>query len=48
MTPAEYRAKYGLPIDYPLVAASYAAQRSELAKGSGLGQKRGRKPRLVA
>ena len=33
-----YRAKYGLPNDYPMVAASYAAQRSELAKSLGLGQ----------
>ena len=33
-----YRAKYGLPHDYPMVAASYAAQRSELAKSLGLGQ----------
>jgi predicted transcriptional regulator len=38
LTPADYRAKYGLPSDYPMVAASYAAQRSELAKKLGLGQ----------
>jgi predicted transcriptional regulator len=38
MTPAEYRQKWGLPHDYPMVAANYAAQRSELAKSSGLGQ----------
>jgi hypothetical protein len=31
MTPAEYRQKFGLPHDYPMVAASYAAQRSALA-----------------
>jgi predicted transcriptional regulator len=37
---AAYRAKYGLPHDYPMVAASYAAQRSELAKALGLGQVR--------
>ena len=43
MTPDEYRQKWGLPIDYPMVAATYAAQRSELAKSIGLGQKsRGR------
>lgn len=37
-TPESYRAKFGLPADYPMVAASYAAQRSELAKSLGLGQ----------
>ncbi|MGF3022664.1 MucR family transcriptional regulator [Methylobacterium aquaticum] len=40
LTPAEYRRKWGLPHDYPMVAANYAAQRSELAKNSGLGQRR--------
>lgn len=40
MTPEEYRVKFGLPRDYPIVAASYAAQRSELAKSLGLGQRR--------
>ncbi|MBY0297432.1 MAG: MucR family transcriptional regulator [Methylobacterium sp.] len=40
MTPEEYRTKFGLPRDYPMVAASYAAQRSELAKSLGLGQRR--------
>ena len=38
LTPDEYRRKYGLPRDYPMVAATYAAQRSELAKSLGLGQ----------
>jgi predicted transcriptional regulator len=38
MTPDEYRQKWSLPHDYPMVAATYAAQRSELAKSSGLGQ----------
>ncbi len=38
LTPDEYRQKYGLPRDYPMVAANYAAQRSELAKSLGLGQ----------
>ncbi|BAQ49489.1 MucR family transcriptional regulator [Methylobacterium aquaticum] len=38
LTPDEYRRKWGLPHDYPMVAANYAAQRSELAKASGLGQ----------
>jgi predicted transcriptional regulator len=41
ITPAAYRAKWGLPSDYPMVAATYAQRRSELAKGLGLGQKRG-------
>lgn len=40
LTPEQYRQKWGLPPDYPMVAASYAAQRSELAKSSGLGQSR--------
>ena len=39
MTPADYRAKWGLPADYPMVAPAYAAQRSALAKGFGLGRK---------
>lgn len=39
-SPDEYRQKYGLPGDYPMVAASYAARRSELAKSLGLGQLR--------
>lgn len=38
LTPDAYRQKYGLPRDYPMVAATYAAHRSELAKGLGLGQ----------
>jgi predicted transcriptional regulator len=39
LTPEQYRQKWGLPPDYPMVAASYAAQRSELAKTIGLGRK---------
>ena len=39
MTPAEYRAKWGLPKDYPMTAPAYAARRSELAKTIGLGRK---------
>ncbi|MDR7039183.1 putative transcriptional regulator [Methylobacterium sp. BE186] len=38
LDPYSYRQRYGLPNDYPMVAAAYAAQRSELAKGSGLGR----------
>jgi predicted transcriptional regulator len=40
MSPEEYRAKWGLPADYPMVAPNYAAQRSEMAKTIGLGQLR--------
>jgi predicted transcriptional regulator len=40
MTPDEYRAKWSLPADYPMVAPNYAAQRSEMAKKIGLGQLR--------
>jgi predicted transcriptional regulator len=40
MTPADYREKWGLPHDYPMVASNYAAKRSELAKSIGLGRKR--------
>ena len=39
MTPDEYRTKWGLPSDYPMVAPSYAAKRSTLAKKIGLGRK---------
>ncbi|MXN65736.1 MucR family transcriptional regulator [Stappia sp. GBMRC 2046] len=42
MTPEEYREKWGLPADYPMVAPNYAAARSELAKKMGLGQQRKR------
>lgn len=41
LTPAEYREKWGLPYDYPMVAPNYAAVRSALAKKIGLGRKRG-------
>ncbi|ACA19870.1 transcriptional regulator, MucR family [Methylobacterium sp. 4-46] len=47
LTPDEYRRKWGLPPDYPMVAANYAAKRSELAKASGLGQGRGGKARTA-
>lgn len=46
LSPEEYRAKWNLPADYPMVAPNYAAARSELAKKMGLGQvaaKRSRK-----
>ena len=44
MTPDEYRTKWGLPSSYPMVAAEYAAARSELAKDSGLGRKAEARP----
>ena len=40
MSPEDYRAKWGLPADYPMVAPNYAAARSSLAKSMGLGQQR--------
>ena len=54
MTPEDYRGKWGLAADYPMVAPNYAAQRSDFAKKIGLGRKvndvtaserRGRRPR---
>jgi predicted transcriptional regulator len=39
-TPDEYRRKWGLPSDYPMVAATYATRRSELALSMGLGRKK--------
>ena len=42
MSPEEYRDKWGLPADYPMVAPNYAAARSDLAKKMGLGQQRRR------
>ncbi len=47
MSPEDYRAKWGLAKDYPMVAPNYAKARSELAKQMGLGQG-GRKPARVA
>ena len=38
MTPEQYREKWGLPPDYPMVAPNYAVARSQLAKKMGLGQ----------
>ena len=47
MSPEDYRAKWGLPKDYPMVAPNYAKARSDLAKQMGLGQG-GRKPARAA
>src|ERR687894_87745 len=41
LTPDEYRTKWGLPRDYPMVAPNYAKSRSELARSMGLGRKAG-------
>lgn len=43
MTPADYRTKWNLPADYPMVAPNYAEQRRELAVKIGLGRKKGEK-----
>ena len=58
MTPQQYRQKWKLPADYPMVAPNYADRRRELAKAIGLGRKpepvpapakrRGRKPKVAA
>jgi predicted transcriptional regulator len=45
MTPDEYRAKWSLPRDYPMVAPNYAKARSDLAKRMGLGRKSGDTPK---
>ena len=43
MTPEEYRERWGLPTDYPMVAPNYAEQRRDLAKKIGLGTSRSRR-----
>lgn len=48
MTPDEYRAKWGLSSDYPMVAPNYSEQRSKLAKDMGLGQSRSAATRRAA
>ncbi|MDE2228235.1 MAG: MucR family transcriptional regulator [Alphaproteobacteria bacterium] len=45
MTPEQYRQKWGLPADYPMVAPNYAKQRSAFAKEIGLGKGAGKKPK---
>jgi predicted transcriptional regulator len=40
LTPEQYREKWGLPRDYPMVAPNYSVRRSEMAKAFGLGQQR--------
>ncbi|MBD8908219.1 MucR family transcriptional regulator [Methylorubrum zatmanii] len=48
LSPDEYRARWNLPDDYPMVAPSYAATRSELARTMGLGQQRRKWPGKAA
>lgn len=48
LSPIEYREKWGLAKDYPMVAPNYAKQRSELAKALGLGQQRRKKVEAAA
>ena len=48
MTPAEYRQRWGLPKDYPMVAPAYAEARSQLAKSIGLGRPRKAVPLVTA
>ena len=45
LTPDDYRAKWGLPADYPMVAPNYAEARRQLAKDIGLGRRPGTKVR---
>ena len=44
LTPETYRAKWGLPVDYPMTASAYSAQRSQLARDLGLGRSRSAAP----
>ncbi|CAK0743608.1 hypothetical protein CCP1ISM_170009 [Azospirillaceae bacterium] len=44
LTPDQYRAKWNLPADYPMVAPNYAKTRSALAKSTGLGRRKGEQP----
>ncbi|EHP94699.1 transcriptional regulator, MucR family [Methylorubrum extorquens DSM 13060] len=48
LTPDQYRERFGLPHDYPMVCASYSAKRSDLAKQNGLGSRGIRKDRSAA
>lgn len=48
LTPAEYRTRWNLPADYPMIAPDYAAKRKELAVRIGLGRKPGQSPKAKA
>jgi len=47
LTPAGYRARFGLPADYPITAVSYSAKRSALARSMGLGRKMASEPATI-
>jgi predicted transcriptional regulator len=47
MTPAQYRAKWGLPVDYPMAAPNYTLARSDFAKKVGFGTKKARSARAA-
>jgi predicted transcriptional regulator len=47
LTPEQYREKWNLPYDYPMVAANYAKQRSDLAKSMGLGRRTAEAARIA-
>ncbi len=47
MTPAQYRTKWGLPVDYPMAAPNYTLARSDFAKKVGFGTKKARSARVV-
>jgi len=47
LTVEQYRERWGLPSDYPVVAPNYAKKRSEIAKSSGLGMSRHRRKKLI-
>ena len=47
LTPEAYRAKWGLPVDYPMTAQTYSEQRSQLARALGLGQQQQRRNTAV-
>lgn len=48
LSPEQYRQKWNLPVDYPMVAPNYAATRSALARASGLGRPRAKQPAAAA
>jgi predicted transcriptional regulator len=48
LTPESYRAKWGLPVDYPMVCATYSARRSEISREISVGQQQRAKLSLVA
>lgn len=45
LSPGEYRAKWGLPVDYPMTSSSYSSQRSEIARSLGFGRRNAKAPK---